>query len=176
MDPTTPKPRGGKRPGAGRKTKAERNAGKTLAIEEQIAAYAPTALASLKKLAEGVTVVTKQKYAAACTLKQKDVVRDKDGVPLPCPKTGKFIVIEALIFPNAGPDQMILVGEEKITGDLDFKANEYLLNRALGRPPETPTDSGNGINIDEALEEAEAMAEGYRDPDQPGGPSHGPGR
>jgi hypothetical protein len=81
---------GGARPGAGRKTKAEKFATAIARAEKRIADRLPQLIDNLIALADGVTV--------------QEV--DKDG--------------EAVIF----------------TRPPDFKANEYLINRILGKPTE----------------------------------------
>jgi hypothetical protein len=99
---------GGKRPGAGRKAKAEKHAGVITRAEKRIADRLPELIENMLALAGGVFV-------------ERPARDGKDGAADDPPK--------------APPDRVYLTPPDR-------QANEYLINRILGRPTERAEVTG----------------------------------
>lgn len=138
--------RGGAREGAGRKKNTEKFAHQWAGFTELCADHLEEAFDHLWTLCEGATKV-ETKEVKACTMTRKDVVRDEDGRPITDGK-GKLYLIDVLIFPAAGPDEMVLVERKTLELPPDVRAIAELIQRVGGRPfnaeDEAP-DAGDAI-------------------------------
>ena len=148
--------RGGKRVGAGPKTKAATLARQDLnaAVDGLITDMALDLVGNLKRLADGgykrVTVTEEP----AATITRVDVVRDKDGNPQ-FDARGNPVTAEQPAFPDAKADEMVVTKRVVEVADGDRAANEYLLNRRLGKPKQAVELSGpDGGAIPMSMESA----------------------
>jgi hypothetical protein len=155
---------GGARPGAGRPSNQEKH-------QEAIATFTDLAARGLTQcfdnlctLADGGFERTEVKMAPAGTLKRKDVVRDKDGEPL-TDKNGKMTVVEVLLYPDLPADELVVIERKVITLAPDFRANEYLVDRVIGKPRAESEPDADGLNLAEALDQADADLEAFVEPD-----------
>lgn len=132
---------GGSRSGAGRKSKAEKHAGAVAGAEQRIADHLPELIENLLGLADGATQRVEEKWEPAGTRTIDEVATDRDGKPLLDPR-GRTQILKRPAFPDKKPDEMILVERKVIVMGPDFRANEYLVNRVLGKPTERHEVSG----------------------------------
>lgn len=107
---------GGARPGAGRPRKVDKHAGQIAALEQQIADSLPERFAALDQLARGGydQVAESWKPAGSVTIGSGEQLQ--------------------FVYPQLPPDQMVLVERRVSVAAPDRKANEYLIDRILGRP------------------------------------------
>ena len=125
-------PRGGARPGAGRKTRLERYGGDIVRAEDRCRDRLPTTLDNIEKIADGKAVRVEVKRQPAGTIFRKDVVRDKDGHPVADSK-GRFVSIEGLSYPDLDPTEMVEVERKETHFAEDLQANQYLADRVMNR-------------------------------------------
>lgn len=107
---------GGKRPGAGRPRKADRYAAPIAAAEDTIADQLPRLLKNMLKLANGGY------YEDEVELAPAGVVTTGSGE------------FESKVFPDKPDDELVVVKKKRRKAAPDRKANEYLIDRILGRP------------------------------------------
>ncbi len=127
-------PRGGARPGAGRKPRAERFARPIAAAEKQIADRLPKIIDQLLLMATGTARRTEERYAAAGTLKRNDVARDPLTGEITLDRRGNPIKVEVALYPDLDPGEMVLVERKEIELGPERAAGEYLTDRILGKP------------------------------------------
>lgn len=118
-------PRGGARPGAGRKSKKEKNQTAITAAEKQIKDRLPEYIENLHQLANGGYEVIETIYEPAGTV-MIDTIKNDDN--------GKVVKGKCLAFPKLPPEQLVIVKRVVKIKDRDRAANEYLLDRIMGRP------------------------------------------
>ena len=148
--------RGGSRSGAGRKTAEQTKARQDLnaAVDGLIGEMALDLVANLKRLADGGYKRVTLTEEPAATITRVDVVRDKDGNPT-FDGRGNPVTAEQPAFPDAKPDAMVVTRRVVEVADGDRAANEYLLNRRLGKPKQAVELSGpDGGAIPVSLEAA----------------------
>lgn len=138
---------------AGRTRKAERYAAPITAAEDQIADQLPKLLANMLRLANG-------------DYWEEEEERVPSG--LVTTGSGEF---ESPVFPDKDPAELVVVRRKRRKAAPDRKANEYLIDRILGRPTQA---------VEAALAETGALTITvvYDDahPDHPAaGPASGPG-
>ena len=158
---------GGARPGAGRKAKAEKFAGPIAKVEERIADRLPQIVDNLEAIADGNAPRVEEKWEPAGTLMIEKLATDPDGNQMFDAK-GNPVTVKVLAFPDLPPEQLVLVEKKVVTAGPDFKANEYLANRILGKPTEAIEISGpdgGGVPLTVAFESA--VAKIYGDPKPP---------
>jgi hypothetical protein len=159
-----PDAHGGSRQGAGRPTNADAHREPIADFTARAAGYLPTAFDNLARLASGELVRVETKYERAACLTRKDVARDDDGEILR-DKNGKPTVIEVPAFPGIDADEWVAV-ERKVTPLApDFRANEYIINRAMGTPTPAATPDPEGLDLRAALIVAARLVAAYADPD-----------
>lgn len=109
-------PNGGARPGAGRKPKVDK-----YIQSEQIVEHAADELrknyTNIRKLADGQIEITHEEWAAAGAFK----ISTKAGTKP--------------IFQDSDPKDLILIRKRVSRYGPNLRANEYLTNRVMGRPP-----------------------------------------
>jgi hypothetical protein len=112
---------GGARPGAGRKRKYEKYQTAIEKAELRIAQKLPEILDNLEILADGGQQVTTEKYqpAGLVTLTKQDEEGNTYQVPA---------------FPDLDPLEPVLVERTVVTAGRDRAANQYLVDRVMGRP------------------------------------------
>lgn len=126
-------PRGGARPGAGRKPTRERFARPVEQAEKRIADRLPEFVDNQILLALGGGERIEERWEAAGTVAVDDVLRGKDGQPI-LNERGQPLRAKVPAFPDLPIDQMVLVERKVITMGPDRAANEYLLDRIMGKP------------------------------------------
>lgn len=115
---------GGKRAGAGRPRKAERYAPAIAAAEDAIADQLPKLLKNMVKLANGGFYEDEIEYQPA---------------GLVTTGAGEF---ERCVYPDKPVDELVVVKKRRRRAAPDRKANEYLIDRILGRPTQAVELSG----------------------------------
>lgn len=118
---------------AGRPKKAEKYAAPIAAAEERIADRLPEVLDNLFVLADGGYERVKEKWEPAALVVLELPLRKADGDPM-VDTDGKPILAKQQVFPDAEPDQLVLVERTTETADRDRQANIYLVDRILGKP------------------------------------------
>lgn len=160
-----PSGRGGRRAGAGRKTAEQIKARQDLnsAVDGVIGEMALDLVANLKRLADGgyKRVTVTEEPAASIT--RVDVVRDKDGNPT-FDARGNPVTAEQPAYPDAKAGEMVVTKRVVEVADGDRAANEYLLNRRLGKPKQAvelsgPDGSAIPVSIEAALDKVYGEAE-----------------
>lgn len=134
---------GGKRDGAGRPRKAERYAAPIAAAEDRIADQLPRLIDNMLKLANGGYCEDEVEYQPA---------------GLVTTGSGEF---ESKVFPDKPDDELIIVKRRRRRAAPDRKANEYLIDRILGRPTqrtELAGENGGPIVIQLTDDERAARA------------------
>ncbi|AIE83524.1 hypothetical protein [Fimbriimonas ginsengisoli] len=129
-------PRGGKREGAGRKSKDELYGRKVRIAENKISDRLPTIREDLEIIAHGAEQV-EEEWVEACTVTVDDV-RQMAG--------GQFAKIKRPAFPDAKPGELVMIRRKIIKLPPDYRANAYLFDRVGGKPTEkvevdTPAES-----------------------------------
>lgn len=139
---------GGRRPGAGRPRKAEQYAGEIAAAERLIADKLPKLLANMLKLANGGYYEDSVEYAPA------GLVEIGQGE------------CRGLAFPDKPADELVVVKKTRRRAAPDRKANEYLIDRILGRPTqaiELDADPDGSLEITaEAMRQATSELQEWR--------------
>ena len=158
--------RGGKRAGAGRKTAEQVKARQDLnaAVDGVIGEMALDLVANLKRLADGGYKRVTLTEEPAATITRVDVVRDKDGNPT-FDARGNPVTAEQPAFPQAEPGEMVVTRRVVEVADGDRAANEYLLNRRLGKPKQAVELSGPDggsipVSIESAIDKIYGQSEG----------------
>jgi hypothetical protein len=113
--------------GGPRKRPTETHGDMISLAESWLAARIPKFLTNLETLANGGYERVEEQYAPAGSLY---VGSGKEPSPM---------------YPDKDPDELVLVKRTVIIADKDRLANEYLLNRIMGKPTErTELTGGNG--------------------------------
>lgn len=155
-------PRGGKRAGAGRKSTAERFARPIAVAEKRVADRLPQTIDNLEHLADGGYERVKEKWQPAALVVLELPLRKPDGTPM-VDADSKAILAKQQVFPDAEPDQLVLVERSTETADRDRAANIYLVDRILGKPMQRQEIAGDpdsplhtvGMTLDEWKTERE---------------------
>lgn len=135
-----PNGHGGRRPGAGRKPKAERWRGKVKAGEKLIADEVLELIRELFRVAHGYTYDEVTYVPAALVALKLDVVNDDGSVTRG---------VERLAFPELAPDEPVAVKVVRKRVPADFRAIAYGIDRIFGRmalplpPPLEGADDGS---------------------------------
>lgn len=109
---------GGTRPGAGRKRKADKYQPQINKAEKRIADRLPQLIDNLMHLADGGYSRVKEKWAPAGTV---------------LVGAGEM---QRKAFPKLPDDELVMVERVTEIADKDRAANEYLINRVMGKPTE----------------------------------------
>jgi hypothetical protein len=117
--------KGGARPGAGRKSKKEKNQTAISAAEKKIKDRLPEYIENLHALANGGYELIETIYEPAATVMIDTFSTDDKG---------KIVKGKHLAFPDLPPEQLVIVKRVVKIKDRDRAANEYLLDRIMGRP------------------------------------------
>ena len=125
--------RGGARPNAGRKKLSEKYARPIARAEKQIVDRLPERIERLTELANGGWEQVTTTYEPAGTILLDLPLRDKDGQPL-LDRQGRPILAKQLAFPDLPADAQVLMRRTVTAMAPDRKANEYLVDRIMGRP------------------------------------------
>lgn len=134
---------GGARDGAGRKSKAEIYKSEIQTFNDACARSLAQRFDALDALAEGAER-TEERYELALSLMVDDTKTNPSGA---------VVKIKRQLFPQAGPDEMRLVERKVITLEPDRAANEYLVDRVMGKPVQQ-VDLPEESNVGGALLEA----------------------
>lgn len=132
---------GGARPGSGRKAKAEKFAGPIAEAEQRIADRLPLVIDNLEAIADGNAPRVEERWEPAGSIVVERLALDSNGNQIYDNK-GNPATVKTLAFPDKPADEMVLVERKVVTAGPDFKANEYLANRILGKPTEAIEVSG----------------------------------
>jgi hypothetical protein len=116
---------GGARPGAGRKTRAERFARPIASAERQIADKLSELVQTELQLALEGGERVEERYAAAGTVLIEDVIEPPEGRP---------VKVKRPAFPDKPADELVLVERKVTTLGPDRQAVEYSIDRILGKP------------------------------------------
>src|SRR5579871_7390 len=110
---------GGRRPGAGRRPKAERYAAQIGRVEQQIADNLETLLTELLRLAKGGYERVEREYQSAGTvlIDRYEPILDVEGKP-----TGKTLRRKVSAYPNLAPHRLVMVKRKVMTVDGDRAA------------------------------------------------------
>ena len=160
-----PSKRGGRRAGAGRKpTKVTKTTRELEAsVDGLIAPMVPELVANLKRLADGGYKRVTETLEPAASVVREDLVRDKDGNPT-FDARGLPVTAKQPAFPDAKPGDLVVVKRVVEVADADRQANEYLLNRRLGKPRQAVELSGpDGAPISVTMEAALDLIYGEAD-------------
>ncbi|MDB5352361.1 MAG: hypothetical protein JWN86_3608 [Planctomycetota bacterium] len=123
-------------------------------------------LKNLFKLADGGFVREKITREPSGTVTAKVVLRNPDGTPV-LDVNGRPVVAEQLLFPDLPPDQLVIVSHTAETAAPDRAANQYLIDRILGKPHTAePSKAGDTTNALPSILEA-ALARAYGDEAEP---------
>jgi hypothetical protein len=129
--------RGGARPGAGRKPKAETHETAIAGAEKRLADRLPVTIGTLEELADGGLQTVEEIYEPAGTIfvDATETVIDGKGNPRP-------VRVKVPAFPDLDPAEMVLV--KRVVSHLapDRAANIYLADRIMGKPKERHELSG----------------------------------
>lgn len=120
--------RGGPRPGAGRKPRAERYAEPIATAEDLIAGRLAELVDNQFTLALGGGERVEEEYAAAGTVFTDDYETDEFG---------RSRKVRRPVFADRPADELVLVKRKRITLGPDARANEYLIDRILGKPTQS---------------------------------------
>lgn len=156
-----------RRPGGGRKPSnvAQARAELATSVEDTLTYMVPGCIANLKRLADGGYERVTQTFELAATITREDVVRDKDGNPT-FDSRGNVVIGKQPAFPDAQPGELVLTRRVVEVADADRAANEYLINRRLGRPKQAVELSGpDGAPIPVSIEAAIDLIYGETEPD-----------
>lgn len=171
--------RGGKRANAGRKP----SQAKTLSLEvgelpadvesqleDAFKAIAPRCVANLAYLANGGFERVEQKYQPAGLVVVEAIATDAKGETLLDAK-GNPVVIERSLYPNLPPDELVLVERKVEVAEPNFKANEFIVNRVLGKPRQAITVKAEDdeVNVRIAMSEQIAASHKADEGPKPGG-------
>jgi hypothetical protein len=162
---------GGRRPGAGRKPRAERFARPIAAAEKKIADRLPELVDNQFLLALGGGERIEERYETAGTVLIDGVLLNDQGKPLTTER-GAVVRTQVPAFPDLDPTDLVLVERKVITLAPDRAANEYLVDRILGKPTqaiEAEISGPDGQPIPLAVEGAIAKIYGDPPPEAEGG-------
>lgn len=115
---------GGKRAGAGRPRKAEQYAAQIAAAEARIADRLLERVDALEFLAKGGYEEVEEVQRPAGLIQITEEVITSDGT----------VNVKRLAFPDLDPTTLVTVEKKKRIAAPDRRANEYLLDRILGKP------------------------------------------
>ena len=145
-----------RKPGAGRKPNdvVKLRAELAATVDNTLTYMVPGCITNLKRLADGGYERVTQTFELASTIIRDDVVRAADGNPI-LDSRGNIVIARQPAFPNAKPDDLVLVKRVVEVADADRAANEYLINRRLGKPKQALELSGpDGGAIPVSIESA----------------------
>ena len=125
---------GGARPGAGRKTKAEKYGSKMDAGDAFVARNLLKYYGNLDKLADGGVELVKETWKAACTVLVDDLAKEPLTGEIVIDNRGKPTKIHASAFPDLDPDTLVLVTRTVERTEPNVIANQYLIDRLQGKP------------------------------------------
>lgn len=117
---------GGARPGAGRKSKAEKYETEINAAERYIADRLPQFVKALEELALLGTETVHETWEPAGMITIDDVILDD--------ASGKEQKVKRLAFPHKKADEMVLVQRRVVRGGPSESAVVYGIDRILGKP------------------------------------------
>ncbi len=109
---------GGSRPGSGRKRKADKFAKPIAAAEQRIVDHLPQLIDNMLELANGGYEQVEEKWLPAA---------------LVTVGSGEY---ELPAFPDKPGDELVLVERKTSIADRDRAANQYLIDRIMGKPTE----------------------------------------
>lgn len=135
--------KGGARKGAGRPRKAEKYAAPIAAAEDRIARKDRllALIDNLFHLADGGYRRVREQWEPAGLVMRDVPAEDADGNPVYGP-SGAPMMTKVPAFPDLDPGEMVCVSRTTEAADKDRAANEYLINRILGRPTQAVEVSG----------------------------------
>ena len=156
----TRKTGGGRKPAVSAKARAEL----ATVVDNTLTALVPGCITNLKRLADGGYERVTRTFELAINIVREDVVRDKEGNPT-FDSRGNVVIAKQPAFPDAKPDDLVLVKRVVEVADADRAANEYLINRRLGRPKQALELSGpDGAPIPMSLSRAIDLIYGDEEP------------
>lgn len=135
--------RGGRRPGAGRKAKAEKYARPINAAEKRCADRLPRTIDNLEALADGGYERVSERWEPAGLVLIDAVLLGPDGAPR-MDAEGKVIRTKVPAFPGKPAGELVLVQRTTEIADRDRVANIYLADRILGKPARRQEVTGPG--------------------------------
>lgn len=124
---------GGTRPGAGRKPRSERFARPIAAAEKRIADRLPEVLSNQFVLALGGGERTEEEWAPAGTVMVDGFETETDEAG----NVRKVVKVRKPAFPALPPDELVLVKRKVVGLGPDAPANQYLIDRILGKPAQS---------------------------------------
>jgi hypothetical protein len=147
-------PRGGRREGAGRKSNADKNAASTQQAEGKIRGKVSRITEDLISIAHGGTERIEERWEPAGQVVIEAVVRDAEGNPV-LGTHGRPVLAKQAAYPDRDPNELVLVERRRSFTEPDRAANQYLLDRIMGRPKQAVEHSGpEGGAIPIAIEDA----------------------
>lgn len=136
-------PRGGARPGAGRKPKREQFGPQIESAERRCVNRLPKNLASLEMLADGGYEQVTETWEPAGLIYVTKQVETKDGT----------VRVSELAFPEIDPTELVCVRRTRSIAAPDRAAAIYLVDRAMGKPV-AAVESDVQVNAGDGLLEA----------------------
>lgn len=171
--------RGGRRAGAGRKPKqatvvrsevsALVNGDPNEAVDLEVAfkALAPKCVVNLSILANGGYERVERTYQPAGLVLVEDFARNAKGEILTNAK-GDPIKIDRRLYPDKPVDELVLVEQSISYAEPDRQANQYIVDRVLGKPRQA-VELTDGETVKDIVAEAEARAAAHRPAERPDG-------
>jgi hypothetical protein len=138
---------GGARANAGRKKKADRFASEIAQAERRVADRLPQLIDNLMLLADGGWEQVTETLEPAGLIQITKEVITSDGT----------VSVRELAFPELPPEQLVVVRRTRATAAPNLRANEYLVDRILGRPV-AAVEAEVEVNAGEELRSAFAAA------------------
>ncbi len=142
---------GGARDGAGRKAKAEKFAGQIASAEQRIADRLPQLIDNMLEIADGGYERVEEEWQPA---------------GLVTVGSGEY---ESKVFPDKPDHELVLVKRKVSIADKDRSANQYLIDRILGKPTQRTELTGEdgsplfeSLTDDERADRAAALLERAR--------------
>lgn len=136
--------------GPGRPKKQEKYASQIAAIEDTIADGLPDRVDKLTFLAEGGFEQVNEEWLPAALVFVDDISFDDNG---------KRLVTKIRAFPDANPDDLVLVKRTVSYAAPDRLANIYLIDRILGKPTQAVEGDINVSDPDQLIARFEASVD-----------------
>jgi hypothetical protein len=149
-------PRGGARPGAGRKKNADKYAAAIERFTDKAAKGLTARYTALDRLAKGGFEQVTETWEPAGLIYVSKQIETSQGA----------IRVSELAFPELPPEQLVCVRRTRSVAAPDRKANEYLVDRVLGRPTQqldVDSDPDGSLDVTaEAMRQATSELQQWR--------------
>ena len=143
---------GGKRPGAGRKRKADKFEGEISQVEQLIVEALPQVVKSLIESATGALMVREEFEPAGTITRDATQIEHTDNGP-------RALKVKELVYPDKDPEDLVLVKRIEQHETPEVRAGMYLVDRILGKPTEhieMEADVSGQIDVDDTAKKEAA--------------------